>query len=89
MPGPLLSLPRRRKPSTSEPIRRLANTTKVFITPWISAMVTMSPLATCATSWPMTASTSSRVMPRSRPVETATRAEFLNAPVAKALGSPS
>ena len=52
-------------------------------------MVTMSPLATCATSWPMTASTSSRVMPRNRPVETATSAEFLNAPVAKALGSPS
>ena len=52
-------------------------------------MVTMSPLATCATSWPMTASTSSRVMPCSRPVETATRAEFLNAPVAKALASPS
>jgi hypothetical protein len=26
----------------------------VFITPWISVMVTMSPLAMCATSWPMT-----------------------------------
>ena len=64
-------------------------TTKVFITPWISVMVTMSPLATCATSWPMTASTSSLVMFCSRPVDTATRAEFLKAPVAKALGSPS
>ena len=52
-------------------------------------MVTMSPLATWATSWPITASTSSRVMPCSRPVDTATRAEFLKAPVAKALASPS
>ena len=64
-------------------------TTKVFITPWIRVMVTMSPLAMWATSWPITASTSSRVMPSSRPVDTATRAEFLKAPVAKALGSPS
>ena len=38
------------------------NTTKVFITPWISVMVTMSPLAMWATSWPITASTSSRVI---------------------------
>jgi len=68
---------------------RLRNTTKVFITPWISVIVTMSPLATCATSWPITASTSSRVMFCSKPVDTATRAEFLNAPVAKALGAPS
>ncbi|MNT58140.1 hypothetical protein D3C72_1955580 [compost metagenome] len=68
---------------------RERKTTKVFITPWISAMVTMSPLATWATSWPITASISSRVMPCSNPVDTATSAEFLNAPVAKALGSPS
>src|SRR5208283_489292 len=56
---------------------------------WISDRVTMSPLATCAISWPSTASISSRDMALSNPVETATRAEFLNAPVAKALGSPS
>ena len=49
----------------------------------------MSPLATCATSCAMTASTSSRFMVCSSPVDTATRAEFLNAPVAKALGAPS
>ena len=67
---------------------RERNTTKVFITPWISVMVTMSPLAMCATSWPITASTSSRVMPCSRPVETATSALFLKAPVANAFGSP-
>ena len=52
-------------------------TTKVFITPWISVIVTMSPLATCATSWPSTASTSSLLIDCSRPVETATSAEFL------------
>src|SRR5262245_5967238 len=63
--------------------------TKVFTTPWISVRVTMSPLAMCETSWPSTASTSSRSMLCSRPVDTATRAEFLNAPVAKALGAPS
>ena len=51
-------------------------------------MVTMSPLEMCATSWPITASTSSRVMPCSSPVDTATRALFLKAPVANALGSP-
>jgi GTPase SAR1 family protein len=61
MPGPLLrSSSLRKKLSTANPITRLKNTTKVFITPWISVMVTMSPLAMCATSWPMTASTSSR-----------------------------
>ena len=38
---------------------------------------------------PMTASTSSRVIDSSNPVDTATRAEFLNAPVANALGGPS
>ncbi len=61
----------------------------MFITPWINVIVTMSPLAMWATSWPITASTSSRVMFCSRPVDTATSEEFLNAPVAKALGSPS
>ena len=49
----------------------------------------MSPLAMWATSWAITASISSLVMPCSRPVVTATSDEFLNAPVAKALGSPS
>jgi len=47
-------------------------TTKVFITPWISVSVTMSPLATWATSWPITASTSSRVIDCTKPVDTAT-----------------
>src|SRR6476659_7631629 len=81
MPGPERFSPLLRKPSTSEPITRDRNTTKVFITPWISVIVTMSPLAMCATSWPITASTSSRVMPCSRPVETAISALFLKAPV--------
>jgi hypothetical protein len=49
----------------------------------------MSPFATCATSWPSTASTSSWLIDCSNPVETATSAEFLNAPVAKAFGAPS
>ena len=65
------------------------NTTKVFITPWIRVIVTMSPLATWATSCPITASTSWRCIDCSRPVDTATSAEFLKAPVANALGSPS
>jgi hypothetical protein len=63
--------------------------TKVFTTPWIRVSVTMSPFATWVTSWPMTASTSSRFIVWSSPVDTATSAEFLNAPVAKALGAPS
>jgi hypothetical protein len=88
MPGPSFWL-RRITLSTMLPITRDRNTTKVFITPWISAIVTMSPLATWATSWPITASTSSRFIDCSRPVETATSAEFLKAPVAKALGAPS
>ena len=49
----------------------------------------MSPLETWVISWPSTASTSSRLIDSSNPVETATRAEFLNAPVAKAFGAPS
>ncbi|CFN65339.1 Uncharacterised protein [Bordetella pertussis] len=57
-------------------------------TPWIRVRVTMSPLATCATSWPSTAATSSSVMLSSRPVETATSESLRNAPVANALGSP-
>src|SRR5580765_826670 len=63
--------------------------TKVFTTPWIRVSVTMSPLLTWVISCPITASTSSRFMDWRRPVETATSAEFLNAPVAKALGAPS
>ena len=68
---------------------RAKNTTNVLTTPWISVSVTMSPLATCAISCPSTASTSSWLIDCSRPVDTATSAEFLNAPVANALGSPS
>ena len=49
----------------------------------------MSPLAIWATSCASTASISSWVMFCNKPVETATKAEFLKAPVAKALGSPS
>ena len=49
----------------------------------------MSPLAMWATSWAMTASTSSWVMFCNKPVDTATKAESRKAPVAKALGSPS
>ncbi len=71
------------------PMTRARKTTNVLTTPWISDSVTMSPLATCVTSWPSTASISSRDIALSNPVETATSAEFLNAPVAKALGSPS
>ena len=48
----------------------------MFTTPWISVSVTMSPFATCVISWPSTASTSLRLMPRSRPVLTATSASF-------------
>ena len=75
--------------STIEPMIRAKNTTNVLTTPWISVSVTMSPFATCAISWPSTASTSSLFIDCSRPVETATSAEFLNAPVANALGAPS
>jgi hypothetical protein len=38
--------------STKKPTTRARNTTKVFTTPWIRVSVTMSPLATWATSWP-------------------------------------
>src|SRR6266581_4820948 len=75
--------------STAKPTTRARNTTKVLTTPWIRVSVTMSPLATWLISWPSTASISSRFMDSSRPVETATSAEFLKAPVAKALGAPS
>src|SRR5450830_69246 len=88
MPGPLPSL-RSKTLSTKKPTTRAMNTTKVLTTPWIRVKVTMSPLATWAISWPSTASTSSRFMFCNRPVDTATSAEFLKAPVAKAFGSPS
>ena len=65
------------------------NTTNVFTTPWISVIVTMSPLATWPISCPSTASTSSRFIDCSRPVETATSEEILKAPVANAFGGPS
>ena len=42
-----------------------------------------------ATSCASTASISSGVIPCNKPVDTATSDEFLNAPVAKALGAPS
>ena len=75
--------------TTMYPTTRDRNTTKVLTTPWISVSVTMSPFATCEISWPRTASTSSLVIVSSKPVDTATSAEFLNAPVANALASPS
>ena len=50
-------------------------------------MVTMSPLATCAISWPSTASTSPRFSFCSSPLLTATSARLREAPVAKAFGS--
>ena len=56
------------------PITRDRKSTKVFTTPWISVSVTMSPFATWLTSWPSTASTSSRFMRCSSPVLTATSA---------------
>src|SRR5205814_1624532 len=71
------------------PTMRAKKITNVLTTPWISVSVTMSPLATCDSSWPSTASTSSLFIDCSRPVDTATSDEFLNAPVANALGSPS
>src|SRR6266513_4707413 len=75
--------------STMKPTTRDRKYTKVLSTPWMSVRVTMSPLETWVISWPSTASTSSRLIDSSNPVETATRAEFLNAPVAKAFGAPS
>ena len=47
----------------------------------------MSPFLMCETSWPSTASTSLRFIPRRRPVETATSARLLLGPVAKAFTS--
>ena len=61
--------------------------TNVLSTPWISAIVTMSPLATWLISWPSTASASSRLMLCRRPVETATSDLLRFQPVAKALMS--
>src|SRR5712692_5846802 len=75
--------------STMKPTTRERKNTKVLSTPWMSVRVTMSPLETWVISWPSTASTSSRLIDSSRPVETATSAEFLKAPVAKAFGAPS
>src|SRR5882672_1287094 len=75
--------------STMKPTTRDRKNTKVLSTPWMRVRVTMSPLATWVISWPSTASTSSRLIDSSKPVETATSAEFLNAPVAKAFGAPS
>ena len=61
--------------------------TKVLTTPWISASVTMSPLATWETSCASTASASLRSMARKSPVDTATSALLRLMPVAKALTS--
>ncbi len=49
--------------------------------------MTISPLATWLSSWPITASISLWVMLLSRPFDTATKAFFLLAPVAKAFMS--
>src|SRR4051812_43971148 len=68
---------------------REKNTTKVLTTPWISVSVTMSPLATCESSCPRTASISSRLIDCSSPLETATSESFFDAPVANAFGAPS
>src|SRR6266516_1843110 len=75
--------------STMKPTTRDRKYTKVLSTPCMRVRVTMSPLETLVISWPSTASTSSRLIDSSKPVETATRAEFLKAPVAKAFGAPS
>src|SRR6266480_6700 len=75
--------------STMKPTTRDRKYTKVLSTPCMRVRVTMSPLETWVISWPSTASTSSRLIDSSKPVETATRAEFLKAPVAKAFGAPS
>ncbi len=48
----------------------------------------MSPFFTCDISCPSTARSSSRLMSRRIPSETATSAEFLNAPVANAFAAP-
>ena len=88
-PGPLPRSVRKTMRSTKNATTRDRNTTKVLTTPWISVSVTMSPLATCESSWPSTASISSRDIELSNPVDTATSAEFRNAPVANAFGSPS
>ena len=55
--------------------------------PWMIPMVTMSPFATCESSCPSTALSSSRLMRESIAEETATRASSLFQPVAKALTS--
>src|SRR5699024_5911652 len=89
IPTPRWLLLRHTTESTRHPTTLARNTTKVLTTPCISVRVTISPLATWATSWPKTAVTSSSFIVSSRPVETATKASFLNAPVANALGAPS
>ena len=66
---------------------RAKKITKAFTTPWISVIVTMSPFWMWDTSCARTPSTSSRRMPRSRPVETATSERLRLGPVAKALTS--
>ena len=71
--------------SMIRPTTRARKITKVLSTPWIRAMVTMSPLATWLTSCASTASASSRLIARSRPVDTATRELLRVGPVAKAL----
>ena len=62
--------------------------TNVFKTPCNNVIVTMSPFLICDISWAKTARISFLFIVAISPVETATKAEFLNAPVAKALGSP-
>src|SRR5450432_2408746 len=88
-PGPVPRSVRKTMRSTKNATTRARNTTNVFTTPCSNVIVTMSPLATCATSWPSTASISSCDIELSSPVETATSAELRKAPVANALASPS
>ena len=66
---------------------RARNITNAFITPWMSVIVTMSPLAMCATSCASTPSTSFGRIARSRPDDTATRLRLLLGPVANAFTS--
>ena len=62
--------------------------TNVLTTPCARHIVTMSPFETWLISCPSTALSSSRDICSIMPVETATSAEFLNAPVANAFAAP-
>ena len=68
------------------PMMRDRKITNVFTTPWISASVTMSPLATWVSSCPSTAWIASLSIEASSPVLTATSALSRRGPVANAFG---